>query len=69
MVALSPLPLSQERFSDESEPVPRPPHWGGWRLVPDRIEFWKGRQSRVHDRLVYQLKGEESCWTLQRLQP
>lgn len=60
--------VGQARFADESTPVPKPPHWGGWRVVPDRVEFWKGRQSRVHDRLVYQL-GADGKWSLQRLQP
>jgi pyridoxamine 5'-phosphate oxidase len=46
----------------------RPPHWGGYRLVPDRLEFWQGRRSRLHDRIVYQLEADGS-WRKQRLQP
>ncbi len=46
---------------------PRPPHWGGFRLVPDRWEFWQGRKSRLHDRLCYRLDGEE--WLRERLAP
>ncbi len=45
----------------------RPPHWGGYRLVPDRFEFWQGRRSRLHDRLVYRLEG--GAWERQRLAP
>lgn len=47
---------------------PRPEHWGGFRLVPQRIEFWQGRRSRFHDRIVYALQPDGS-WTRQRLQP
>ena len=47
---------------------PRPPHWGGYRLVPDAWEFWQGRPSRLHDRLVYRL-GDDGQWTRQRLAP
>jgi pyridoxamine 5'-phosphate oxidase len=47
---------------------PRPAHWGGYRLVPERIEFWQGRRSRFHDRIVYQRQSDGS-WTRQRLQP
>jgi hypothetical protein len=43
--------VRQERFKDESAVIPKPPHWGGYRVVPERIEFWKGRQSRFHDRI------------------
>jgi pyridoxamine 5'-phosphate oxidase len=46
---------------------PRPPHWGGFRLVPDRWEFWQGRKSRLHDRLRYRLEG--GAWVRERLAP
>ncbi|WP_077034176.1 pyridoxamine 5'-phosphate oxidase [Pelomonas sp. KK5] len=47
---------------------PRPPHWGGYRLVPERWEFWQGRKSRLHDRLVYR-KDEAGAWQRERLAP
>ena len=46
---------------------PRPPHWGGYRLEPDRWEFWQGRPSRLHDRLRYRL--EDGSWLRERLAP
>jgi pyridoxamine 5'-phosphate oxidase len=46
---------------------PRPPHWGGYRLDPDRFEFWQGRKSRLHDRLRYRL--EAGTWIRERLAP
>lgn len=46
---------------------PRPPHWGGYRLAPDRWEFWQGRKSRLHDRLRYRLDG--GAWVRERLAP
>jgi pyridoxamine 5'-phosphate oxidase len=45
----------------------RPPHWGGYRLAPDRLEFWQGRPSRLHDRLAYTQNGGE--WYRARLAP
>ena len=46
---------------------PRPPHWGGYRLVPDTFEFWQGRRSRLHDRLRYRLA--DGAWLRERLAP
>ena len=46
---------------------PRPPHWGGYRLVPERWEFWQGRKSRLHDRLQY--RWQEAAWVRERLAP
>lgn len=47
--------------------IPRPPHWGGYCLQPDYIEFWQGRPNRLHDRIVFQKQGE--AWELKRLAP
>jgi pyridoxamine 5'-phosphate oxidase len=51
----------------ETDGVPRPPHWGGFRLVPDSFEFWQGRLSRLHDRLCYYRDDER--WRIERLAP
>jgi pyridoxamine 5'-phosphate oxidase len=53
------------RFSDGD--VPRPPHWGGYRIVPDTVEFWQGRQHRLHDRFRYVRDG--AGWRIERLNP
>lgn len=50
------------------EDPPRPAHWGGYRLVPDRWEFWQGRPSRLHDRIEYRLR-DDGGWLIQRLAP
>lgn len=54
----------QGKFGDH---VPLPPFWGGYRVIPDRIEFWQGRPRRLHDRIEYQRKG--TVWTRKRLAP
>ena len=53
----------------EGQPVPRPPHWGGFRVVPRLIEFWHDRQFRLHDRIVYTRPAPDAAWRYERLNP
>ena len=48
--------------------VPRPPHWGGYRLVPEAFEFWQGREDRLHDRILYR-RARNGRWRIERLAP
>jgi pyridoxamine 5'-phosphate oxidase len=59
---------TRRRYGDTP---PRPPHWGGYRVEPQEIEFWQGRSDRLHDRLRYRRAGagDEMRWTIERLSP
>lgn len=65
-------PVLEQRFQAfkqkyQNQEVPRPPQWGGYRVVPHLIEFWQGRPNRLHDRLCYRLEGTR--WVIERLAP
>lgn len=55
----------ETRFSKEA--IQRPPHWGGFRVIPDKVEFWQGRSNRLHDRILYQKSSDR--WAISRLAP
>ena len=57
-----------QKYSDESVEIPRPDNWGGYLVRPSSIEFWQGRPSRLHDRLLYTRQGQGK-WLMQRLAP
>ncbi|WP_016951008.1 pyridoxamine 5'-phosphate oxidase [Anabaena sp. PCC 7108] len=56
----------QRQYANQE--VPRPPHWGGFRVIPQEIEFWQGRSSRLHDRLLY-TRLNDGSWKIERLSP
>ena len=62
------MAAARERYGDRA---PRPPHWGGYRVIPERIEFWQGRADRLHDRLLYSREGgrQGAGWKIERLAP
>jgi pyridoxamine 5'-phosphate oxidase len=73
----APLPsrsVLERRFAEveahyRGKPIPRPPHWSGFRLVPERIEFWVGRENRLHEREVFARQGPDAPWTEVSLYP
>ena len=60
----SAMAAARSRFADAP---PRPPHWGGYRVIPQRLEFWQGRADRLHDRLLY--TRDAAGWKIERLAP
>lgn len=60
------LQATERRFAD-TENIPPPPHWGGWRIRPEVVEFWQGRENRMHDRLRY--VRNDGDWHIERLAP
>ena len=58
--------MTQAKYGGEN--IPRPPHWGGYTLTPQTIEFWQGRRSRLHDRLRYS-RAPDGAWKIERLSP
>jgi pyridoxamine 5'-phosphate oxidase len=55
----------EEKYANQT--IPRPAHWGGYRLIPETVEFWQGRSSRLHDRIVY--SKNHTVWQIERLAP
>jgi pyridoxamine 5'-phosphate oxidase len=62
------LATVEARFAGQDE-VPLPGHWGGWRIVPEQVEFWQGRADRMHDRLRFDVDRLDRTWKVSRLAP
>ena len=64
------LDLNYTRYENEFSQIeiPRPPHWGGYKVIPNHIEFWQGRSSRMHDRILF-VRNETGAWIRSRLAP
>jgi pyridoxamine 5'-phosphate oxidase len=60
------MKAAEKKYAGREAPLP--PYWGGFRIIPDAVEFWQGRRSRLHDRLRYRREGSGS-WILERLAP
>lgn len=60
--------VEQYRTKFAGQPIPRPAHWGGYRIIPSRIEFWQGGPGRLHDRFIY-LRQPDGSWKWNRLNP
>lgn len=60
--------VSELKHRFDNQPIPRPPHWGGFYLSPIQVEFWQGRSHRLHDRIRYRLE-KDNFWNIQRLYP
>lgn len=59
----------EEAYRDAGDGVARPPHWGGYRVVPRMLEFWQGRRSRMHDRIRYRQSPDPKSWIIERPTP
>ena len=64
------LDLNYTKYENEFSQIeiPRPPHWGGYKVLPNHIEFWQGRSNRMHDRILF-VRNETGAWTRARLAP
>ena len=56
----------EKKFKNKT--IPKPPYWGGYKVVPNSVEFWQGRENRMHDRFLYE-KQNKNVWTINRLCP